>query len=411
MAQVKLGNYGDIVGGMPLGYGETDWYKKIGQPFYQDQAATSTNANTTTTPKTTDASTAVPQAEPPAYTSANTASSSDQSSTQLPDYLQAITPVDNSGAGGQETAANKTAADNVGTPTGAVAGTQYDAQGLPISVPLAPLPAAPTPVSNLQTTPASVAADPTLNQTPYGAVVPYQSSYDPTTEAAQNAAAMSAAEQGAMPALNDALAGARENAARASGAGQASGMYSEMSRAPLSKFAQTMGQESATLQAASLGRKTADEQAQAKWQMDQEVQQADWTRNQTAAAFGDEYANQLSDAEWTRQNDADTAKENITIAFQNQQISSDEAWKQWTAVNNNYQTALSNQRADLTQQLAYAQQNQLADKQAALQLEIANIDAEAKRAQASASEDAGLFGGIGGLLGGVAGAIGTVMAA
>ncbi len=265
---------------------------------------------------------------------------------------------------------------------------------------------------------------------PYNKVA-YQGAVDPALLDQRNRAAMEAARLGALPGLQESLAGAREDAARAGG-GEATGMFSEFSRKPLETFGKQLAVTSAELEAKKadtllnesirknqwemdqavksgdfetqqklenqkemLNAQREDKKAKVMWDMEQDVKEHDWLRGETAKLFGANYAQDLNDKEWERNNAADVAKSNIEIAFKNGEINRDEAWKRWSATNDERLRKLTEQRADLEWQRTIAQQEKMFDKQAILSKEIAALDREAQKQIADNQEDASMWGAIG----------------
>ncbi len=360
MTLKKVGTYGQIVGGMPLGLGEENWWTKIGQDYMQDVP----DAVAVSPGNVGD----VVGGMPLGY----------GSPTFQQDMGKAIDPL--TGLATVPPAETPPVIPPAATPP-------VDPLATPPELPTTP-PVIP-PLA-----PATPGADVAYTMTPFGGRTAYQSSYDPTLEAQQNALALKNAQAAALPGLNEALAGAREDAARAGG-GEATGMFSEFSRKPLEKFSQEMAQTSGQLEINSLQAQKEDKKAKAVWDMEQDVKEHDWLRGETAKLFGANYAQDLNDKEWERNNAADVAKSNIEIAFKNGEISRDEAWKRWSATNDERLRKLSEQRADLEWQRTVAQQEKMFDKQAILSKEIAALDRESAKQIASNQEDASMWGAIG----------------
>jgi len=427
-----MAKYGDMIGGMPLGYGEENWWTKIGQEYKPPALSYLPPAGVS--PKIGDTAGPMPYGW--------------GSPTYNQDIGKAIDPVTGKAV---VPPAGTTTQFRLDDPT-------YPKNGDTTTPPLDPIdPIIPDPTPPLDPIippdPTSLADDVKYEMTPFGGRTPYQSSFDPGlfnqpvipyNQVAykpgvdpalldqRNKAALEAARLGALPGLEEAMAGAGERANLAAGEGGKSGLAYEFRRKPIEAFGKQLAQTAAGLEASKseslinenirkndfemdqaqkagdwertqtlqkqsekLEAQRKDAEAKAVWEMGQDVKEHDWLRGETAKIFGAEYAQALNDKEWIRNNNYDKATRAIEYAFQQGELDRQEAWRQWDAANNERLRVLNEAREDLIWQRTVAQQNNMLDKQHGYDLELKEIDKQIAKANSDAAADASMWGAIG----------------
>lgn len=229
-------------------------------------------------------------------------------------------------------------------------------------------------------------------------VIPYQtaeynSGYDQNAmnQYIQNQLALT--NQSLQPQLQESLAGAREDAARAGG-GESTGLFSEFGRKPVEKYTQQMTQVAGQLSQQAL-----------QSQIDDNMAKAQWDREQRSTALGQDFTQKLNNAQWDREQNMKSQEWELNRQLQEGQINSQAYLTAWNAANTERTQNLQYTRQTLESELNLAVDSNNFEREKALRIELANISAESAKAQAEAQEQAGMWGGIGGLIGGTLGRI------